>query len=57
MNGAVEAYWDEGANGRPRKYYRITKKGRGLLREKMKEWDEFRKAISNVLGVQRWQNS
>lgn len=35
---AVESYWGEANEGGRRKYYRITKQGRGLLQEKMKDW-------------------
>jgi PadR family transcriptional regulator PadR len=45
----VEAYWQE-EGSRPRKYYRITKAGRALLKDKKKQWNEFRKAITSVLG-------
>ncbi|PYI54876.1 PadR family transcriptional regulator [Paenibacillus flagellatus] len=46
--GWVEAYWSE-ANGRKRKYYRITDDGRSLLKEKKREWSEFRNAVDLVL--------
>ena len=49
---AVEAYWEEKDSARPRKYYRITKAGRALLKDKKKEWQEFQKAVSHVLGVE-----
>lgn len=48
---AVEAYWDETSGARARKYYRITKSGRALLKEKKKEWEEFQKAVSHILGA------
>jgi len=45
----VEAYWNE-ANGRARKYYRITDQGRKLLQEKTQEWRLFRRSLDQVLG-------
>jgi DNA-binding PadR family transcriptional regulator len=45
----VEAYWQE-ADGRKRKYYRITDSGRQQLQEKKQEWRLFRGAVERVLG-------
>ncbi|GIQ69464.1 PadR family transcriptional regulator [Xylanibacillus composti] len=45
----VEAYWEE-AEGRRRKYYRITDSGRKQLEEKKREWRLFRGAVDRVLG-------
>ncbi|MFB0844525.1 MULTISPECIES: PadR family transcriptional regulator [Paenibacillus] len=45
----VEAYWEE-AQGRQRKYYRITEAGKGHLQEKTAEWKQFRDAVDLVLG-------
>ncbi|TXK70637.1 PadR family transcriptional regulator [Paenibacillus sp. N3.4] len=48
-DGLVEAYWDE-VDGRKRKYYRITERGRGQLKEKQKEWSLFRSTVDRLLG-------
>jgi len=45
----VEAYWDEQGQ-RPRKYYRITDRGRSRLEEKKSEWSLFSGAVNRVLG-------
>ncbi len=45
----VESYWEE-AEGRKRKYYRITEEGRRQLGEKQREWRLFRGAVDRVLG-------
>ncbi|KPV55305.1 DNA-binding protein [Paenibacillus sp. A3] len=45
----VEAYWEE-AQGRQRKYYRITEAGKRYLQEKTAEWKQFRDAVDLVLG-------
>lgn len=48
-SGMLESYWlSEGS--RPRKYYRITDKGREELKEKQAEWATFRSAVDRVLG-------
>lgn len=48
QEGCLESYWEE-AEGRRRKYYHITAKGRRRLKEKAKEWERFSKAVSGVL--------
>lgn len=47
--GFVEAYWNE-KDGRKRKYYRITKQGKGELNLKKQEWTLFRNTVDRVLG-------
>ncbi|MFM9279907.1 PadR family transcriptional regulator [Paenibacillus jiagnxiensis] len=45
----LESYWEQ-AEGRKRKYYRITDSGRQQLQEKRQEWRLFRTAVDRVLG-------
>lgn len=48
-DGMVESY--EGMEkGRPRRYYRITKSGRGALAKDRAEWRELSKAVTVILG-------
>ena len=47
--GCLEAYWCE-AEGRKRKYYRITAKGLGELESRKQEWNTFSNAVTRVLG-------
>ncbi|OPA74250.1 PadR family transcriptional regulator [Paenibacillus selenitireducens] len=47
--GQVEAIWSE-ADGRQRKTYHLTDKGRKLLQEKKAEWDLFRGSLDRVIG-------
>lgn len=47
---AIEAYWQDAENGKRRKYYRITKSGRKLLKEKTKEWEQYTGAVNSVIG-------
>ena len=34
-----------------RKYYSITKDGKGLLEKKKTEWNEYQAAVSSVLAL------
>ena len=44
----LESYWEE-FDGRNRKYYHITKKGKKQLREKTLEWKSFSSNVNKVL--------
>ncbi len=44
----LESYWEE-FDGRNRKYYHITKKGKKQLREKTVEWKSFSSNVNKVL--------
>lgn len=46
----IESYWDQ-LDGRKRKYYQITDKGRKNLQERSKEWQEFSIAINGILEI------
>lgn len=47
--GCLSCYERE-AGGKLRKYYRLTKEGRRLLKEKETEWRQYSRAVSRVLG-------
>ena len=47
--GYVESFEKASPQGRMRKYYRITKKGRGLLEEKEQEWKLFSTKVNQVV--------
>lgn len=47
--GWLDAYWSE-HDGRKRKYYRITDRGREQIKEKTEEWVRFRTAVDTVIG-------
>lgn len=49
-NGYVESYEKEESNGKIRKYYYLTSKGKKLLREKQKEWITFSSAVNKILN-------
>ena len=46
--GLIEGKWQMLPNGRQRRYYHITEKGRATLVEKTVEWQDFFKAMSLV---------
>ncbi len=46
--GAVTAY-EEKKDGRLRRYYRITRRGRGRLREQTEAWVRYAGAVNAVL--------
>jgi PadR family transcriptional regulator PadR len=48
-DGLVESSWVGEAGTRQRKYYRITRQGRAVLRKKREEWASFRSAVDRVL--------
>jgi PadR family transcriptional regulator PadR len=48
LDGALEASWRDGDRGPRRRYYRLTKKGQGLLSEATAEWTRFVRAVSAV---------
>jgi len=47
--GLVRSRWEEQENGRKRKYYAITRKGRGVLKEKTTEWAAFASSVQALL--------
>ena len=46
--GLVDSY-EEVENGRPRRYYRITKSGRAMLVRDRREWRELSRAVTVIL--------
>ncbi len=44
----LQSYWQE-VDGRRRKYYELTKKGKKELVEKKEEWSVFAKAVSAII--------
>lgn len=45
----LESYWQE-VDGRNRKYYHITKKGKKELASKKEEWKSFSTSVNKVLN-------
>jgi len=46
--GLIESYTEE-ENGRTRCYYKLTKKGKGMLSKQHQEWTQFADAITLIL--------
>ncbi|MCM0647968.1 helix-turn-helix transcriptional regulator [Clostridium swellfunianum] len=46
----IEAYWSDSEEGRKRKYYKITDKGRNHMEERKEEWSLFSNTVNKVLG-------
>lgn len=47
--GLVIATWREAPQGNPRKYYRITLKGKTALEEFKRNWSEFTDCVNSIL--------
>lgn len=47
--GMINSYNENADSARVRKYYKITKKGKGLLTEKKDEWNDYTSAVNKVL--------
>lgn len=52
-DGAIEAFWLDGENGKRRRYYRLTRKGQEILAEKKSEWKIYSGAVNRVIGFGR----
>ena len=48
--GMVESYAQLSNSGKPRKYYRITKRGKELFAKKKSEWVAYTAVMNKVLG-------
>ena len=48
--GAVKSYEQESPNGRIRRYYHLTEKGKRLLASKKEEWHVFSEAVNAILA-------
>lgn len=49
QDGVVESYWEESSQGPPRRYYRLTKDGRGALAAFVVQWHRFRDAVDGLM--------
>ncbi|NLD46281.1 MAG: PadR family transcriptional regulator [Clostridiaceae bacterium] len=47
---AIESYWLDADNGKRRKYYKITREGKKLLKHKKCEWETYTKAVNSIIG-------
>lgn len=51
--GLLKARWRESDNGRPRKYYSLTSKGRRHAESKRRQWASISAAMRAILGDAR----
>ncbi|MDP7050595.1 MAG: helix-turn-helix transcriptional regulator [Verrucomicrobiota bacterium] len=45
----IQSEWVQQNNGRTRKYYNITRKGKGVMKDKVEEWSSFVSAVQAIL--------
>ncbi len=48
-DGLVSTTWHESPSGPPRRYYRLTQKGRKALADFIQEWARFRDAVDRFV--------
>lgn len=48
--GLITATWRTGQTGRPRKYYKLTPRGRRALEENRRQWHGLTRVMQAVLG-------
>ncbi|MDP9067915.1 MAG: PadR family transcriptional regulator [Actinomycetota bacterium] len=48
-DGLVRSSWEESPKGPPRRYYRLTPKGRGALKDFTQEWRRFRSSVDELI--------
>jgi len=49
-DGLIQGEWQELPNGQGRRYYRITPKGKKLLRKKIAAWQGFTTAVNLIFN-------
>ncbi len=52
-DGLVETYLVESTAGPPRKYYKLTERGRETFASQKSEWADFSTAVNDILGGAR----
>jgi len=53
-DGLIVARWESTPGGRDRKVYHLTDEGRGELRRRAQEWEQFRTAVDAVVQGGVW---
>jgi len=49
-DGLASSYLENAPTGKKRKYYKLTRKGNGVLAQKKAEWKLFSKGVNTVIG-------
>ena len=47
--GLIKSHWQAAESGKRRKYYAITRRGRGELKRRQQEWQQFAGAMNMIL--------
>ncbi|ANE46967.1 PadR family transcriptional regulator [Paenibacillus swuensis] len=50
LDGLFSTYLQESSEGPPRKYYKLTDKGRGHMKELVQEWQTFTTAVNAFIA-------
>jgi transcriptional regulator len=50
QRGFIQGRWVEKANQRRRRYYRVTRAGRTVLRQQRTTWSAFVAAVNRIIG-------
>ena len=51
QGGLIVGEWEEKETGRKRRYYRITREGRAILKEKRQAWSDLCSAVNRILEI------
>jgi transcriptional regulator len=54
-DGLIVGEWEQTENGRKRRYYHISAKGRAALAEKSQSWNELCQGVNRVLEASNGQ--
>ena len=52
-DGLIKGVWEAHSNGRRRRFYTITEKGKETLKNKIARWQEFTSAMNLILNHNR----
>ena len=52
-SGWLSSYWEQTAEGRRRKYYKLTSEGQAELEKRRDDWKRFAASVDRVLGATR----
>ena len=53
--GLTETYLRESSEGPPRKYFRMTGKGKARFMELRKDWDKFQRVVNRMIRSDRYE--
>jgi DNA-binding PadR family transcriptional regulator len=50
--GCITSYWGDETRGARRKYYRVTERGRKLLKKNLEDWKFTRRIVNTLLEIE-----